>query len=186
MAFGRVIDPNGAVLVSRLETRLRWQSRWITAVLAIGLPVCMLGIILGLTSIGAGLPSGSWKFITRGIAWIAMSAILIVALLPLIAVQSNVTSSALSEMMDLAIDRAQGTLWLVRGGLCACAIAATSSLVPIAFRTHFARPPRVSAIVVVEILALIASALVFCSWRVGLKLRKYRALRQATVARPET
>src|ERR1700683_3713710 len=98
-------DLNLSTIASRLKVRLRRQSRWITAGLAIGLPLCAAGILLGVTSIGVGGISAQWNFVSRGIAWFGMSAILACALASLLDVRSESTASELSAMIDLANDR---------------------------------------------------------------------------------
>jgi hypothetical protein len=173
------IDPNLSTIASRLNIRLRRQSRWITAGLAVGLPVCAAGILLGVISIAAGGISAQWNFVTRGIAWVAMSALLAYALASLLDVRSESTASELSAMVDLAIDRAQRTLSLIAAGFYACVIAAIFGLAGAALRTHSGRPPRLSPIIAVAILALIALLLFLSRRQVWVKLEKYRALRQA-------
>lgn len=184
MSIGSAININTSILAPRLEAHLRWQSYWIFAGLTIGLPLCALGMVLGLLSIAAGLPSGSWRFITRGIAWIAMSGLLMWGLLPLTDLESRTTGAA-SEMVDLAIERVQRTLGLVRAGLYVCIIPVVFGLVRMVFKSHFARPPRLSPIVALEILALIALTLVVCAWQLRVGLRKYRALGQAIASDTE-
>jgi len=173
------IDPDVTVVASRLETRLRRQSRWIRAGLLIGLPVGLAGVLLGVATIGMGLSSGAWNFVTRGIAIVAMSAILAVALWPLRSVSAAGDSSTLSHMIDLAIGRAQRALSLIRAGLYSCVIAAVFGLVGTAIRMHFGRPPRMSPIVDLAILALVALVLFLCRRQLRVELENYRALRQA-------
>jgi hypothetical protein len=172
------MDPSIGPIASRLERRLRWQSGWITAALGIGLPLCFLGIVLGLTSVGVGLPSGSWKFITRGIAWIAMSALIAIGLVSLVPVQSWRTTGALSEMIDLAIDRARRALSLIRAGLFACVVAAIFWLVRMRLPTVFDKPPRILPVDALEVIALVLLILLFCGRRLRIELRKYRSLRE--------
>jgi hypothetical protein len=173
------IDPNLSAIASRLKIRLRQQSRWISAGLAVGLPVCAAGILLGVTSIGVGGFSAQWNFITRGIAWVAMSAIIAYALASLLDVRSESNASELTAMIDLAIDRAQKTLSLIAAGFYACVIAAVFGLAGAALRTHADRPPRLSPIIALAILALIALVLFLYRRQVWVKLERYRALRQA-------
>jgi len=78
------IDPDVTVIASRLETRLRRQSQWITAGLVIGLPLGAAGVLLGVATIGIGLSSAAWNFVTRGIAIVAMSAMLTFAVYSLL------------------------------------------------------------------------------------------------------
>jgi hypothetical protein len=179
-------DPNVSVIASRLEARLRRQSRWITAGLVIGLPACLAGTLLGVASIVIGGISSQWNFVTRGIAIIAMSAILTFALASLLEVRSGNTARALSEMIGLAIDRAQRTLALITAGLYACVIAAVFGLVGTAIRTHSGRPPKVSPVVDLVIVGLIALVLFLYGRQVRVNLRKYRALRQALAVDAET
>jgi Flp pilus assembly pilin Flp len=173
------IDPNVSVIASRLEVRLRRQSRWITAGLVIGLPLGLAGILLGVASLVIGGISGQWHFVTRGIAIIAMSAILTFALASLLDVRSGSATRAVSEMIDLAVERGQRTLSLIRSGLYACVIAAVFGLVGTAIRTHFGQPPKLSPIVDLVIVGLIALVLFLYGRQVRFELGKYRALKQA-------
>jgi hypothetical protein len=173
------IDPNVSVIASRLEARLRRQSRWIKAGLVLGLPFGAAGVLLGVATICIGWFSGAWNFVTRGVAIVAMSAVLTFALWSLLSVRSGGITSALSEMIDLAIDRAQRTFSVVRAGLYACVIAAAFGVVGTAIRTHFGRPPRVSPIVDLVILALIALVLFLYGREIQVELGKYRTLKQA-------
>jgi hypothetical protein len=172
------IDPNISVIASRLEVRLRRQSRWITTGLVIGLPMGAAGVLLGVATILIGL-SGAWNFVIRGIAIVAMSAILTFALSSLLSVRSGGTTRTLSEMIKLAIDRTQRTLALTRAGLYACVCAVAFGLVGTAVRIHFGRPPRMSPVVDLAILALIALALALYQRQIRVELEKYRALRRA-------
>ena len=175
----RAIDPDVTVVASRLEARLCRQSRWIRAGLVIGLPMGAAGVLLSVVTIGIGLSSGAWNFVTRGIAIIAMSAILMFALWSFLSVSAAGYSSALSQMIDLAIGRAQRTLSLIRAGLYSCVVAAVFGLVGTAIRMQFASPPRISAIVDLAILALVALVLFLCHRQLLVELGNYRALRQA-------
>jgi hypothetical protein len=172
------IEPNASVIASRLEARLRRQSRWMTSGVVIGLPLGAAGVLLGMATIGIGL-FGAWNFVTRGIAILAMSAILTFALASLLQVRSGSTTGALAEMIDLAIDRAQRTLSLVRAGLYSCVIAAVFGLVGTAIRTHLRRPPKLSPIVDLVILGLIALVLFLYGRQVRVEQGKYRTLKQA-------
>jgi hypothetical protein len=173
------IDPDISVIASRVEARLRRQSRWITAGLVIGLPLGVAGVLLGVATIWGGWRSGAWNLITRGIAIAAMSAILTLAVSLLLPVRSRGTTRALSEMIDLAIGRAQRTLSLIRAGLSACVIAAVFGLVGTAIRTHFAAPPRMSPIVDLVVLVLIALVLFLYGRQIRVELEKYRTLKHA-------
>jgi hypothetical protein len=175
----RAIDPDVSVITSRLAIRLRWQSRWITAGLLFGLPLCAAAGLLGVRTIVIGLFSGTWFFVVRGIAIVGISAILIAAWSSLLSVRSGEGGRALSEMIDLAIGRAQTTLSLVRAGLYVCVIAAVFGTVGTSIRIHVARPPRLSPIVDLVVLVLIALVLLLYGRQVRAELGRYRVVRQA-------
>jgi hypothetical protein len=172
------IEPNATIIASRLEARLRRQSRWMAAAVVIGLPLGAAGVLLGLVTIGIGL-SGAWNFVTRGVAIVAISAILTAAVYSLVPVVSGGSTHALSQMIELAIGRVQRTLLLLRAGLYSCVIAAVFGLVGTAIRTHLGRPPKLSPIIDLVILGLIALVLVLYRRQLRVDLGKYRALRQA-------
>ena len=179
------IDPDVRVIAPRLGARLRRQSRWITAGLVLGLPLGAAGVLLGVATTWSGWHSGAWNFVTRGIAIIAMSAILTFAVSSLLPVRSEGATGGLSEMINLAIGRAQRTLVLIRAGFYACVIAAVFGLVGTAIRTHLAAPPRMSPIVDLAVLALVALALWLCGRQIKLELWKYRTLRDALEVKGE-
>ena len=82
-------------------------------------------------------------------------------------------------MIDLAIARAQRTLFMIRLGLYACAIAALSGLVGTAIRTNLAGPPRMSPVVDVALLVMVAMGLFFYGRHIRVDLEKLRALKHA-------
>jgi len=173
------IDPNLRAIASQLPVRLRRQSKWTAVALVIGLLFGAMGVLLGLVTIGTGLSFHIWNFLTRGAAIIAMSVIIMFATWPLQRTTSLDAAQALSQMIDLAIDHAQKTLSLVRAGLYCCVIAAVFGLVGNAIRSHFDRPPKMSPIIPLTILALVALAVVIWGRQTRLELGKYRSLKQA-------
>ena len=181
----RAIDPNFTVVASRLEARLRRQSIWITAGLVIGLPLGAVGVLLGVATICSVWFSGAWNFATRGIAIVAVSAMLTFSLSSLLSVRFRGATSTLGEMIELAINRAQRTLSLVRAGLYACVIAAVFGLIGTAIRTHLGRPPKMSPIIDLLILALIASVLFLYVRQIRVELEKYIALKRALAVEGE-
>lgn len=174
------IDRDVAVVAWRLEARLRRHSRWITAGLAVGLPSGAGGVLLGAWTIGIGLSSGAWNFVARGLAIGIASAILTLALWSLrSAYAPGATTGTLSEMIDLALTRAQGTLSVIRAGLYSCLIAAVFGMVGTAIRTHFGTAPTLSPVIDLVIVALIALALVLGGRQMRSGMEKFRALKHA-------
>ena len=88
-------------------------------------------------------------------------------------------------MIDLAINRARRTLSLIRACLYSCAIAAVFGLVGTAVRTHFGRPPKMSPIVDIAVVALIALALFLYRNQIRIDLAKYTTLKRALAAHGE-
>jgi hypothetical protein len=173
------IDPKLRAIASRLPVRLRRQSQWMAVALVIGLLFGAMGVLLGLVTIGSGLSFHIWNFLTIGVAIIAMSIIIMFATWRLQDSSRLDAAQALSQMIDLAIDHAQKTLSLIRAGLYCCVIAAVFGLVGNAIRTNFGRPPKMSPIVPLTILAVVALAVVIWGRRTRLELGKYRSLKQA-------
>jgi hypothetical protein len=178
-AAGTAIDPNLRAMASRLPARLRRQSQWMAVALVIGMLFGAMGVLLGLTTIGTGLSFHIWNFLTRGVAIIAMSIVVMFATWPLYHATSLGASQALSQMIDLAIDHAYKTLSLIRAVLYCCVIAAVFGLVGNAIRTYFGRPPKMYPIVPLAILALVALAVIIWSRKTKLELEKYRSLKLA-------
>ena len=179
------INPNTSVITARLQARLRRQSAWMSAVVVIGLFAGAMGGLLGIGTIGIGFSSGALNFVTRGVAITCMSALLLFAVRSLLPIGSQDATRALSEMIDLAINRAQKTLSLISACLYSCAIAAVFGLVGTAIRTHLGRPPKMSPIVDVAVVALIALALFLYRRQFRLDLAKYTTLKRALAAHKE-
>jgi ABC-type multidrug transport system fused ATPase/permease subunit len=164
---------------SQLEVRLHRQSQWMAAAVVIGMLVGGMGLLLGLGTIGIGRSSGAWNFVTRGVGISAISAILMFAVWSLQPIGSLDATCTLSQMIDLAIERAQKTLSLIRAGLYSCVIAAVFGLLGTAIRTHLGRPPKMSPIIDLLILGMFALVLVLCDRQTRRKLGKYRSLHEA-------
>ena len=70
------INPELAVIMPRLQSRLRRQSIMITASLIAGMPLTLATFLLGVYTIWRGWTTGAWNFVTRGMAIVAIAAIL--------------------------------------------------------------------------------------------------------------
>jgi hypothetical protein len=173
------IELDAGVIAPRLEARLRRQSQWMAVALVIGLLFGAAGVLLGLGTIGIGVSSHAWNFVTRGVAIIAISAVVMFAVWRSQAGRSLDAAQPLSQMIDLATDHAQKTLSLIGAGLYCCVIAAVFGLVGTAIRTHLGRPPKMSPIGDLVVLGLIALVFLLLRRQVRVDLGKYRALKQA-------
>ena len=79
-------------------------------------------------------------------------------------------------MIDLAISRAERTLGIIRLGFYPCGVAAVFGLAGAAIRTHFARPPEVSPVIDLAVLASFALGLSIYSRHIGVNLAKFKCL----------
>lgn len=173
------INPEINVIAPRLKARLRRQSFLIMAGLVTGLPLSAAGLLLGMLTIWSGWTTGTWNFVTRGIAIGSISVIFGVAVSLLLPVRASDSARALSEMIDLAIARAQRALVTIRLGFYACGVAAVFGLVGTAIRTYLARPPRMSPVVDLAVLAIFALGLFFYGRHIKVNLEKLRYLKHA-------
>jgi len=173
------IKPEVNVIAPRLKARLRRQSLLITAGLVIGLPFSAAGLLLGALTIWTGLTTGTWNFVTRGLAIGVISAIVAIAVSLLLPVRASEAARSLSEMIELAIARAQRTLAMIRLGFYACAVAVVFGLIGTAIRAYLASPPRMSPVVDLAVLGVFALGLFLCSRRVRVNLEKLRYLKRA-------
>jgi hypothetical protein len=99
--------------------------------MGIGLALCAVGMLLGVGTIGIGLSSGAWNFVTRGFVMIAVSAILILPVWSLQSVVEADAASDLSQMIDLVIERAQKALSLTKACSCASGFVAYACANPL-------------------------------------------------------
>src|SRR5471032_418497 len=118
------IRPETDSVVPRLKSRLWRQSFLIAVCLIAGLLLGVAGALLGAVTLWSGWIGGTWNFVTRGGALLAVSAILSVATLTLLPVMASDQAKALPEMIALTIARAERMLVAIRLGFIACAVAA--------------------------------------------------------------
>ena len=116
------IEPEVNAMTPRLEARLRRQSLLITAVLILGLPLVVAGMLVGMLTIWSGFATGAWNFVTRGVA--------------------------------------------------------AFGLVGTATRAYLTRPPRMSPLIDLAILAIFALGLFLFGRRVRINLEKLRYLKR--------
>jgi hypothetical protein len=173
------INPDINVIMPRLKSRLRRQSFLIRAGIAMGIVLAVGGFIIGLVTIWKGWTTDTWNFVTRGIAILAASALLSIAVSLLLPVRASGDVKALAEMIDLAIARAERTLKTIRLGFYACAVVAVLGLAGTAIRTYLSRPPSVSPIIDLAVLAIFALGLFFYARHSRVDLAKYRCLKKA-------
>jgi ABC-type amino acid transport system permease subunit len=171
------INPDINVLAPRLEARLRRQSLLITAGLAAGALLSSVGVLLGLFTFWSGWTTGAWNFVTRGLAIETIAIMLAIGVSLLLPVRASDAARAVSDMLDLAIARAERTLVTLRLGLYGCLVAAVLGLLGAAIRTSLTGPPQLSPVVDLVILVLFAWGLFVYGRHVRITLDRLRALK---------
>jgi hypothetical protein len=172
------INPEITVILPRLQSRLRRQSNFITAILILGLPLSLAAFVLGIYTIWIGWTTGAWNFVTRGVAFVAIAAILSLAISALLRVRTGGDAQPLSHMLDFAITRTEKTLFAIRLGFYASGVTALFGLVGTAIRMHLSRLPALSPLVDLSVLAIFALGLFFYCRRTQGDLAKYRYLKR--------
>ena len=173
------INPQIDLIAPRLKARLRRQCFLITASIVAGFPLVAAGMVLALFTIWHGWVTGTWNLVIRGVAIVAMSMILLFAVLRQLPVRASDAARALPEMIELSIMRAQRTLRVIQLGFYACAVAAAFGLVGTAIRMSLTKPPRMSPVVDLAVLMAFALGLFFHRRNVKVHLEKMRALNHA-------
>ncbi len=146
------------IVAPRLKARLKAQSMLIGALALGGIPLALLGLVLGGWTIWLGWSGHQVHFVTRGTAVIAISAMLAFATWSLGARLKDDTRS-LAQMTELALARALRTLTAIRLGYVSCAIAALFGMVGSWIRSHAGDPPAMSPVEPLVVLALVVVAL---------------------------
>jgi len=175
------LNPDINVIMPRLKSRLRRQSFLIRAGIAVGTLLAAGGLIIGALTIWKGWATDTWNFVTRGIAVLAISALVSIAVSLLLPVRASGDVKALAEMIDLAIARAERNLKTIRLGFYACTVAAVLGLAGTAIRTYRSRPPSVSPIIDLAVLAIFALGLFLYARHTRVDIAKYRCLKKALV-----
>ena len=172
-------DPNLSDLSPAFKNRARREIWLFWAGLLIAAGLSTTGLLLGAWTIWLGLTLGAWNFVIRGLA------IVMIALLAAIAARAfwlvkgaHNDARPVAEMLDLAIIRRRQLLLAIRLALCACAVAALFGLAGSAVRSHLSRPPNMSPVVDIILLALAALSLGLFSHRVKVERAKLQYLRR--------
>jgi hypothetical protein len=171
------IHPETDTVMPRLKSRLRRQSFLIAVCLIIGLLLGIASAVLGAFTLWIGWTGGAWNFVTRGFALLAVSVILAIASFSLLPVSASGQARALPDMIDLTIARAERMLVAIRLGFLACAVVAVLGLVGTEMRTYSGRPPALSPILDLAVLAIMALGLFLYNRHVTVMLAKFQYLK---------
>lgn len=179
----RAINPQPSVIAPKLESRLRRQAAAVLGIIMVGVPLSIGGLVLGIYTVWIGWSHGIWNFISRGVAVIAISSLLAIAAFSRRG-SGRVDLSSLGDMLDLGIVQAERFRRVVQAGYWACGVAGVLGLLGYGIRVHFYRPPAMSPIEPLALLALLAIALFLFGRRVRDDLVRLRYLK-GILMRPE-
>jgi hypothetical protein len=157
---------------------LRRQSLLITAGLVLGLPLGVLGVALGLYTIAVGWRTGAWFFVTRGMAIILVSGLVLYAWMVLRPVGAGDAGRALPYMLRLAIARLERLLMAVRLGLYACIVLAVFGSAGMVLRMEAGKAAQDQFVLCLAITGLCAAVLFFHGRAMRASLIRYRHLQQ--------
>jgi hypothetical protein len=160
-----------------MKRQLRWQTLSLVAVTFGGVPVGIAGGVLGVWTIWLGLSTGIWNFATRG------AAILVISLLIAGAGWSSRSTlrdntETLSAMVELTLLRAEKWRLAIRLGYASCVVAATLGMIGYGIRVHSGKPPAMSPVEPMVVLAGLGLVLVLLHRSVRRRIAKYRYLRR--------
>lgn len=171
------IEPDLRASMPRMKRQLRWQTLSLAAVTFGGVPVGIAGGVLGVWTIWLGLSTGIWNFATRG------AAILVISLLIAGAGWSSRSTlrdntETLSAMVELTLLRAEKWHLAIRLGYASCVVAAALGMIGYGIRVHFGKPPAMSPVEPMVVLAGLGLVLVLLHRSVRRRIAKYRYLRR--------
>lgn len=175
-------DPGLSTLPRALEDRARRESRLFRAGFIMTAALSAAALFLGVWTTWLGLSVGPWNFATRGVAIIIIALLIAMAARAFWWAGASNDACPAGEMMDLTIARARRLLLTIRLSLCACTVAAAFGLFGSAVRAHLSRPPNMSPVVDLSLLALAAVSLGLYGHRVKAELAKFEYLRQVLTA----
>jgi hypothetical protein len=169
------IDPQ--IIAPRLKERLHRQTVSIAVVIFTGVPLSLAGIALGAWTVWLGASAEAGNFVTRGIAIVAISMLAGFAAWSFGAAWKDDTQS-LAAMIELALRRAQRGRMAIRSGFACLGIAAVFGMIGYAIRLQMGKPPAMSSVEPLLLLAVLAVVLFLLEGKNGSDIAKYRYLKR--------
>ena len=171
------IEPDLRASMPRMKRQMRWHKLLMAAVVFGGVPVGIAGGVLGIWTISVGVSAGIWNFATRGTAILVIS--LLVAGLGWSARSAlrNGTET-LSAMIELSLLRAEKWYLAIRLGYASCVVAAALGMIGYGIRVHSGKPPAMSPVEPMVVLAVLGLVLVLLHRSVRDRIAKYRYLKR--------
>jgi hypothetical protein len=181
----RAFNPDLTVIAQRLRLRLRSQAVCASALLVLGMPLSLAILVLGTFTVWLGASTGTWNFVTRGVALIVIAILLAFASWSQ-RMGARGEASTLSQMIDLAILRVASLRKAALVGIVICAVAAVFGTVGYVIRINMGRAPAMSPLEAWVLLVLAIAVLVLYRHRTAEELKRLRYLRRALMPEQKT
>ena len=176
------VTPNLTDIAPGLTNRIRRQTRLFRAGFVVSAVLSLSGLLLGIWTIWLGITTGTWNFATRGMAIVMIGLLAAIATHAFWSDGANGDGSPVSEMVDLAVIRARRLLLTVRLSLYACTVAALFGAIGSVIRSSLAKPPNMSPVVDLILLALAVVGLALYGRSVKVELTKFEYLKRVLAA----
>jgi hypothetical protein len=142
--------------LDRMKRHLRRETRQIWLAIFLSALFGTLGTVLGVLTIWQGWRLGALNFATRGIAVLIVAGILWTIVATLWPVRSGQEARSFKDFADLGFARARRSRHVVVLGLAGCAVAAVLGVIGTVIRSGGDRPPALSPLIDLAVLALLA------------------------------
>lgn len=173
----RAIEPDLQAGIPRMKRQMRWHALQMGAVVFGGVPVGIAGGALGIWTVWVGSSTGAWNFVTRGAAILVIGSLVLCAGLSARSARRADTRT-LAAMVGLALLRAEKWCLAIRLGYAACIVAAVLGMIGYGIRTHAGKPPAMSPIEPMVVLAMLWVVLMLLHHGVRAGIAKYRYLQR--------
>lgn len=176
----RAFNPDSNAIAQRLRLRLRSQAMCANVLAFLGIPLSVATLALGVFTIWIGFSSGAWNFVTRGVALVAIAALLACASWSQrIGVRAD--TSTLAQMLDLVLLRTRKLRKATVMGIAMCAVAAVFGVAGYAIRIRIGHAPAMSPLEPLALLGLSSVALILYARRGADEIRRLSYLKRALV-----
>lgn len=170
------IEPDLRASMPHMKRKMRWYGLLMAAVVFGGVPIGIAGGVLAIWTIWIGLSAGIWNFATRGAAILVIS-LLIAGLGWSCRSALRGSTETLSAMIELALLRAEKWYLAIRLGYAGCFVAAALGMIGYGIRVHSGKPPAMSPVEPMIVLAVLAIVLMLLHRGVRDRMAKYRYLK---------
>ena len=165
------------IIAPRIRESLRRQSVFTALAVFAGLPISLAGAALGVWTLWHGAFAQAWFFVTRGTAILLMSLMAGLAASSFIPLLGDGTQSV-AAMIASALARAQRWHKAVRLGYLGLAVAALFGTAGYFLRMEAGKPPALSPLEPMVLLALLALVLFLLQRKTRDDIAKYRYLQR--------